>query len=242
MDMLKGFEPFEWKKDILKFKIPLNHEIQIPFNEEMFFYKVGLVPYFIKELWVSFAIPTIHLSCLLDSETHDFFIENDLCSLRAVYDNIHPWYKIIEFRVTYEYLLALLKNIYVQIQVTQHLKENPLKEVNLEHFDEEYDFGFFKDWLKSDSDIVKNKSYFSLNLESLELENVFSTYLRTIDISITYPVYKSMLLSSIVLNQKTWKKQKTAWITYDENFYKVQGVPTYRSFAIILNLSSIIRD
>jgi hypothetical protein len=112
-----------------------------------------------------------------------------------------------------------------------------MKEVDTYYHDDTFGYDFFKDGLTSHQEITPNKSYFLLNIENIVLDNKFSTYSRTAFFSVAYPLYKNILLSSIIPFPKESRKTKVPGITYDDSFYKKIGVPTYRSYSINLQIS-----
>lgn len=222
--------------------IPLDYTIKIPFIQEKPFYAIRLIPYF-KNGDMSFSIPTIQTYWNIDEDTGHINIDTDSCSLTAIYDAIHPGYKITRFLATYDYIVALLENIHLEIQVSQHLIVNPLNEIHLHHFNEQYGFEFFKDGITSEVDITTGVSYLSLTLNTIVLSSVFSTYARTAFLPVSYPLHKSMLLTSLIASPKEDKRKwKIPGITYDDSFYEKIGVPSSRAFWVTLHFSSSIQQ
>jgi len=239
LEILDSFERFDGKKDINGLTIPLNHTINIPFVQDKPFYAVRIVPYVFLD-GLEFSIPNIELYGHHSDTAMEFVIDNQHCSIRALFDGSHPWYKITRFEATYEYIRAILDKIDLRIQVIQHLDEDPLREVGSGYCDTVYSFGISKDGIIHHSDITFNKTQFSLQLESLLFSNIVDTFARTMLFSVAYPVHKSMLLTSFIVIPDSTKSKKITWITYDDSFYSKPWVPLQRSFFATLNFSGKI--
>jgi hypothetical protein len=118
--------------------------------------------------------------------------------MNATYDPLNPGYKICDFFGTHGFIRSLFENIELDIQICQSLDIDPMQEVNIYSHNEKYGYDFFKDGVTSEKEIIPNKSYFLLNLENIILDSKFSTYSRTAFFSVAYPLYKGILLSSII--------------------------------------------
>lgn len=239
-DALKWLEHFEWKRDLINFRIPLSLSLNIPFIHEQPFYAVRIVPYFHHET-CKIDIPTIAIhGKLSEDEEVKFLFENKDCTLEARYNRENPGFFIETFLASYDYICYILSNLLLSIQVAEHQERDVLSMVSTYYYIEKYGISVGKDGVQSSNGILRNKSVYHLDLHSISFTREIQTFSRTQFFSVAYPIYRSLLLLSFATTYTGAQKLSMWWISYDDGFYRKLGVPTFRQFWCILDCSGKI--
>lgn len=240
-DIIVGLEKYDGKKSLLWMKIPLKYSLQIPFSQEKPFYGVRIIPYYRIDKF-STSIPTILFHWTINELTWEYLIQNKHTTIVANYNPLNPGYNIRIFQVTYDYIISILENIFLEVQVAQHLDNDPLAWVGEFYYNTEFEYSIWRDGMSATSLIKRNTQNYMVELNDLIFTDDINSFSRTQFFSVAYPVYRSLLVTSFVLSERGDESSKIPWISYDDSFYKKIWVPLTRSLGCILDISWWIKE
>jgi hypothetical protein len=245
-EILRNFSKYEWVKDILNINLKLNHSLKIPLDKltHKNIYSIRFIPFFYFNEKSSFIdIPSILLECWNIDELWNINYSTKDISIKAKFNVQNPWYFIEEVLMSYKYLSSLLKWFIIDIQFAENLDFNPLWE--REEYYNKLGFHIFKDWIYNKDYINWKNTFYEIVFDTLNITNTIHSFDRSPFFSIKYPIYREMMLASVILlpkNNKNTNIWKVTWITYDGSFYKNIWVPLNRSLYFTLKFSCSLQN